>query len=642
VYESFSFTAYNNAPYTARIRVYDYKAGKIIWERMLEPGVYLYEAGINITGVDKIELSAEIIGTPLMTLDTFYNAVYLFDPMVDKTRNGDKGNYDEPCTCGECKDCDVFEHCLDCGGELCEVCEKCLDCEECEHCLDCGGKFREDCNECVECNTNPCQNCCIHSWSDWTVQSHDENGHTQSRSCSKCDAEDIRAESHTRNLSSVSWDWNVWDWVSVTQIKTLEDLLNTTITLGEDSCQYRYKQCVICDYLEYEVEDHKYNDDWDMRNYYEIWNVNTGKSDIVHVEPYYMYFSYNEDFVPGSGDGRGDSISCYRIKSCINFARSPDCPRLTDDKESHLFKMHNECQKWQIHFGEKRLHYFHDFNENKYYYSLSEIGNFDEIVTWLSKSGTRVHCSAGWCSRCSISSSRAALTPQITEWHEWEGMCRRTITCINNEQYDNSIMMFITIDICYDILFEETKPHNMIGNTCIDCGYTEDSKECKDPECTKPDCPEHGNSIGKKCYFCWGTEKCGICGRCSVCFVCRHCTDCNDSVWHNFEQYDPELGYHLLIVPELIGEGTWEDIIEWLSNEQNFINCFGSKCSDCSNRQGTKITPIVNEWHEIVYSNGYSVCTRSITCSGCGDIVYDEAKVHNFVGDTCVDCGAIK
>jgi len=113
-------------------------------------------------------------------------------------------------------------------------------------------------------------------------------------------------------------------------------------------------------------------------------------------------------------------------------------------------------------------------------------------------------------------------------------------------------------------------------------------------------------------------------------------------VWHDFEQYDPELGYHWIIVPELIGDGAWEDIIEWLSNEQNFINCFGSKCSKCSNWQGTKVTPIINNWHEIVYSNGYSVCTRKVTCSGCGGIVYGEAKEHNFVGNTCVECGATK
>jgi len=533
-------------------------------------------------------------------------------------------------TCIDCGYTEGDDQCNLCGNELCDFCGKCLDCDECDHCTDCNGELCEDCGECVECSTNPCKICCIHSWSDWTVLSHDENGHIQSRSCNECYAYEEEIEGHSRSLSFPSWTWNTWDWTPVTNIKILEDLLNTTITLDKDSCQYRHRQCVVCGYLEHEIENHKYNDDWDMRNYYEFWNASTGKINIIRVEPYHVYLTY------------GDGNSCHRIKTCINHARSLNCPRLFDDKESHLFKMYYECNRWEIFFGEKGWHDFRDLNANRSYSSLSEIGNFDEIVTWLNRSGTSIFCVAGWCSRCGTMRSRPAQTPQINEWHEWEGMCRRTITCINNSQYDSSILMYITTDTCYDILYEETKPHNIVDNACIDCGYTVGNNICTDIECIDPNCTLHGNNNHEKCYFCGSNEQCGQCGNCSICYNCRHCIDCGTRVWHHFEQYDPELGEHWSIVPELIGDGTWEDIIEWLSKEQNYINCFGARCNKCTTGQGTKITPVIKDWHDRIYSNGFSSCYRAISCSDCGDDVFVEAKVHNFVSNTCIGCGAMK
>jgi hypothetical protein len=544
-------------------------------------------------------------------------------------------------TCVDCGYTEGDDQCNYCDGELCDFCGKCLDCDDCNHCLDCNGEFCKDCGECIECSIKPCQKCCEHAWSEWTVQSHDENGHTQSRLCSKCDVEDIKAESHTRSLSSTSWDWNVWDWVSVTQIKTLEDLLNTTITLDEDSCQYRHRKCVVCDYLEYEIEDHKYNDDWDMRNFRVVRNENTGVWEEIFVEPYYVY-SPNHDLVLGSGDNLGNSSMCFRHRSCTNLKSTWNCPRFFDEPEPHTFKLYDECNVWEMFYGRKRDHYFRNAGEFRVFESLSEIGNFDEIIIWLNNNNSIVYCSAGWCSRCAMSRNNVAVAPKTLSWHEWEGMCRRAIVCQDNSVFDLTSMSKRIIDICNDILYEETKPHNIVDNICIDCGYTVDKNICTDIGCIDPNCTLHGNNNHEKCYFCGGNEQCSQCGNCSSCYKCRHCIDCNDRVWHHFEQYDLELGEHWSIVPELIGDGTWEDIIEWLSNEQNFINCFGAKCNKCTTGQGKKIAPIIKNWHEWIYSNGFSACYRAISCSDCGDDVFVEAKVHNFVGNTCIGCGAMK
>jgi Leucine-rich repeat (LRR) protein len=422
----------------------------------------------------------------------------------------------------------------------------------------------------------------------------------------------------------------------------LEDLLNTTIVLGKDSCQYRYRQCVVCDYLEYEIEDHKHGDDWDIRDYYEFYRIETGKWHIVPTEPYYVYI-ISLDLVPGSGDRLGNLDKCSRVKSCTNRGRDWTCPRFFDEPEPHVFKLYHECEKWEIYYGKERQHLFSNNGEKGGIYdSLSEIGNFEEIVIWLNDSNSMVSCKAGWCIRCGVSGSRAALTPQINKWHEWEGMCRRTIICIDNSQYDTTNFTFISIDTCNEILYEETKPHNVVGNTCIDCGYTVNGDTCTDFDCTDPHCPEHGNSSNNRCYFCGDNERCSLCNTCVNCDNCSHCTDCGARIWHNFEQYDPEIGYHWSIVPELIGDGTWDDIIEWLTNTQNFINCFGTKCSSCTTGQGKKITPIIKDWHERVYSDGFSACYRAIVCSECGDDVIAEAKVHNFKDDKCEDCGALK
>jgi len=201
-------------------------------------------------------------------------------------------------------------------------------------------------------------------------------------------------------------------------------------------------------------------------------------------------------------------------------------------------------------------------------------------------------------------------------------MCRRTIVCISNSVLDYSDAVFREIDPCLDILFEETKLHNMVGNSCVDCGYTEGGYTCADLDCVDPNCPEHGVGNHNKCHFCLGTDKCGVCGACSVCGECRHCTDCNVIVWHSFEQYDPELGEHWSIAPELIGDGTWDDIILWLSNSQNFISCFNTKCSSCTIGDGTRVTHSIHNWHERIYSNGFTSCFRAVSCSDCGDYVF--------------------
>jgi hypothetical protein len=537
-----------------------------------------------------------------------------------------------------CVDCGYKERndlCDFCDGELCEDCGECIDCGDCEHCPDCGGELCEDCNECKDCSLSPCEECCLHSWSGWAIQPHDETDCFRSRSCSKCDAIEEKTDEHTVSLSLESWAWDDMYWITTRFINSW--LPDITVTLGEDACQFRYRECVVCSYLEYEIEDHKYNDDWDMRDvlYVTDWDdeLGMGISREVPVEPHYIYRNWGEYFL-----GSTYRDMCCRVKFCQNPA-GQGCPIFHEYPEPHELKLYNECSKWAVLHDGKRYHIFYtDWR----YTTLEEIGSFDEIVEWVNDSKSWMTCAAGWCGKCMHGRNGNSLDrhiPQVNNWHEWEGMCRRTIVCISNSQADFS--GFTTIDPCNDIIFEETKSHNIVGNTCVDCGYTDGGNTCTDIDCTDPNCPEHG--VGNnKCYFCWGTEKCGICGACSVCGECRHCTDCNNMVWHDFEQYDPELGYHWIIVPELIGDGAWEDIIEWLSNEQNFINCFGSKCSKCSNWQGTKVTPIINNWHEIVYSNGYSVCTRKVTCSGCGGIVYGEAKEHNFVGNTCVECGATK
>ena len=419
----------------------------------------------------------------------------------------------------------------------------------------------------------------------------------------------------------------------------MEGLLGKEVTLSKDSCQYRFRHCATCDYLDYDIEEHNYSDDWDMRDYYEFYNRETQRWERVPTEPYYVY-TPNYDLVLGSGDGLGNGSMCFRYKSCTNRARQWNCPRLFDEPEPHTFKLHNECEKWGVYYGEERTHYFSVIFTNEYYSSLSEIGAFDEIVEWLSNSNSRVYCHAGWCSRCSSIQNSSAVNPVIYEWHENNGMCRRTVVCEHKSVWDMTLRDYISLDPCNTVLYEETKPHNMVGNTCADCGYSDG--DCTDPDCTDPNCPEHGNNNDDKCFFCGGTDKCDKCGNCSVCYTCRHCTDCNKRVWHDFEQYDSGLGYHWTIVPELIGDGLWEDIIEWLSDSQNRIKCYGEKCGACSNYQGTIITPIIKNWHERIYSNGFTACYRAITCSDCGDDVFYEVKVHNFVGDSCEDCGALK
>jgi hypothetical protein len=408
--------------------------------------------------------------------------------------------------------------------------------------------------------------------------------------------------------------------------------------LGEDACQFRYRECAVCSYLEYEIENHIYNDDWDMRSVFDVsdWDEEIGMwiGREVPVEPYYIYRNWGEYFL-----GSAYRDMCCRVKFCQNPAGQV-CPILHEYPEPHEFMLYNECSKWAVLHDGKR---YHTYRTDWMSTTLEEIGGFDEIVEWLNDSKSWMICAAGWCGRCMhgrYGNSLERHIPQINNWHEWEGMCRRTIVCISNSQADFS--GFTTIDPCNDIIFEETKSHNIVGNTCVDCGYTIGGITCSGLDCTDPNCTEHGNSTYDECFFCGGTERCVRSGTCIVCSFLRHCADCDNRVWHNFEQYDSDFGEHWTIVPELIGDGSWDDIIIWLSNSQNFISCFNTKCSSCTIGEGTRITHSIHNWHERIYSNGFTSCFRAVVCSDCGDNVFAEAKVHNYEGNICTDCGAIQ
>ena len=88
-----------------------------------------------------------------------------------------------------------------------------------------------------------------------------------------------------------------------------------------------------------------------------------------------------------------------------------------------------------------------------------------------------------------------------------------------------------------------------------------------------------------------------------------------------------------------MGNGQWDDIVAWFSDARNYIVCYEYKCSECSNRNGTKATHVIHNWYTMIYPNDFSVCMRSIECKVCNYSVYTEAKQHEFEGDYCKDCG---
>jgi len=220
---------------------------------------------------------------------------------------------------------------------------------------------------------------------------------------------------------------------------------------------------------------------------------------------------------------------------------------------------------------------------------------------------------------------------EITDWYEevesGVSMCRSDILC--KKTFDSIL--------CDEVLFSKTKPHELDGRTCVDCGY--EVEECEDPGCGDRECPEHGDVDINMCYFCSGTRGCRICLSCSNCDSHRHCVDCDSRVFHDFMQYDSVLGTHWSIVPELIGIGSWSNIMAWLLNPENYIACNGMRCSPCVFWEGREVSPMIRGWHEQSFSNGFSSCVRTVGCPDCGDIFFKEAKVHSFVGDFCVDCG---
>ena len=160
----------------------------------------------------------------------------------------------------------------------------------------------------------------------------------------------------------------------------------------------------------------------------------------------------------------------------------------------------------------------------------------------------------------------------------------------------------------------------------IDCDNCNTNNGCDNCNCGDPFCPVCADF--DKCYFCFASDRCNLCRACNVCDPCKHCSDCDKRVFHNFEQYHPLYGTWF-VSSEEIGDG-WDDILNWLTDDRNSVVCYGDLCFSCAGGQGTKITPIIGDWHEWTYSNGFSVCKRNMLCSHCNDIFYDEARVHDY------------
>jgi len=361
-----------------------------------------------------------------------------------------------------CGDCGARELCIDCGGEICEFYGNCKDCYPCEHCLDCGGKFCDKCSECIDCNISPCDKCCKHSWGDWSEYVPYQFAHTRSRNCFKCGATNYDAAGHTTVTWLTSWTWYDWQWRTIEQINQVPLLQDIEIT--EDSCQFRFKTCVICNYLDFDIEEHTYGNDWDKRDRFNIWNDETEEIETIYFEPYYE-FAFMLD------SETNDYPNCAKYKRCTNYAGGSSCPIIFDEPTPHEFKLYYECEKWITLKGERRTHSFSNPNDGVNIRKLSEIGDFDDIVTWFNRAMSYMHCYNGWCSKCLLIKSPTSIRPDFTEWHEWDGMCRRTIKCIHYRAWNPYDLVYIDIDPCNTILYEETKPHSMVEDICQDCGY---------------------------------------------------------------------------------------------------------------------------------------------------------------------------
>ena len=404
-----------------------------------------------------------------------------------------------------CEDCGARELCLVCGGEFCEFCDNCKGCETCIHCLECNGAFCIDCGECIDCNVNPCQRCCKHTWGDWSEYVQYSLVHTRKRDCTKCNATNYDAVGHSTSTWMTSWTWSEWQWRRIELINQIPELQE--VELKEESCQFRYKICVVCDYIDYEIEEHSYGSDWDKSDTLYIWNEETQKQEPIFVEPYYIFTLFLDPET-------NDYPACTRYKTCTNRAGGWFCPRILDEPIPHEFTLYYDCEKWIIMKGEKRNHSFSNPNDGEYIRRLSEIGNYDDIVTWFDKPMTYIYCYYGWCSRCTTIKNPTSIRPEFEGWHEWEGMCRRTVTCIHDRGWNAFDLVYIDLDPCNTILYEETKPHSIVGHFCEDCGYKIPtitvefrdyngdllkSEEVADGEfATPPELPEHEGRVFKE------------------------------------------------------------------------------------------------------------------------------------------------
>jgi len=80
VYKSLSFTAYNQSPYTARIQIFDYDTNEELWSATLTTGTSIEVSGIDISGVNQIEISAALTNAPTAII-YYYDAIYICNPL---------------------------------------------------------------------------------------------------------------------------------------------------------------------------------------------------------------------------------------------------------------------------------------------------------------------------------------------------------------------------------------------------------------------------------------------------------------------------------------------------------------------------------------------------------------------------------
>ena len=87
LYDSLSFTAYNQSGYTARVKITDYVTGITLWSATLAAGESMYVPCVDIAGSLRLELVAHLTDAPLRA-GHYYDAVYLCDPVLDMVDGG--------------------------------------------------------------------------------------------------------------------------------------------------------------------------------------------------------------------------------------------------------------------------------------------------------------------------------------------------------------------------------------------------------------------------------------------------------------------------------------------------------------------------------------------------------------------------